>query len=86
MADLVKRETRTWTDWVEISHYFGQNESYGDTTFDATATADSFEINLSQCKGRDRDNYGHYHNAEIKLNEDEARDLYLLLHMWLEQR
>lgn len=83
------RETRTWAgdgSWVEITHKFGEQENYGDTTLDFTANEKDFEISMSQCKGRDRDNYAYHHESDIKLNEEEARDLYLLLHMWLEQR
>jgi hypothetical protein len=90
MADEpIRRETRTWEgerSWVEISHYFGNHESWGDTTLDFTAADDAFEISLSTCRGRDRDNYGTLDESEIKLTEEEARECYLLLHMWLEQR
>lgn len=83
----MERQTQTYNGGVlEITHKFGNHEGQGDTTMTASAHEDSFNLDLSRHLGRDRDNYDHSADAEIDLNEEEARDLHLLLHIWLERR
>jgi hypothetical protein len=82
------RDLRQHDNWLEIQHHRAVDRSAtaGDTTFEFTAELDTFKVSGSEYRGRDRDNYDYSHETEIDLNEEEARELHLLLTVWLEQR
>jgi hypothetical protein len=80
------RKTQTYaTGMLEIEHAHGREHHYGDTTLTATPKLDAFNLELSVSTGRDRDNRDSWEDAEIDMNVEEARELHLLLHMWLER-
>lgn len=79
-----ERKLNRYKRGIEIEHRFGVNEDYGDFTLDAEGYDDSFGLYFDRCKGLNRDNYRASADGEIKLNTDEARELLLLLTVWLE--
>lgn len=85
-AEPRERVTRLYSAGIEIDHRFGREDGYDDITLDVDSYEDTFGIGLVRSIGRDRDNYHASHHGEIKLNADEAREVYLALHVWLEQR
>jgi hypothetical protein len=74
-------------DGLAIGHIKEQGKmSEGDISFDAEADVDSFNLWLAEYRGRDRDNYDYSHEAEIKLDREEATELLLALTVWLERQ
>jgi hypothetical protein len=82
------RDVTQHGNWVDVQHHRAEDckATPGDTNFDFTAGEKDFTISGSEYMGRDRDNYDYSHDVEIALNEDEVREVYLLMTVWLEQR
>jgi hypothetical protein len=83
----VIHKTTQHDNWLSVSREKEESKAtYGDTSFDFSADSETFGIDGSTYRGRDQHNHDSYDNCEIALNEDEARELLLLLTVWLEQR
>ncbi len=81
-----QRQLTSTPNGFSLSHEFGYDERLHDTDLDAYGEDNHFALDLSRCTGRDRDNYDSYADADIELNDEEAKELLLALTVWLESR
>lgn len=83
----MERQTTSYaTGSLEVEHRYSREHKVGDTMLTATPGIDTFNVGLSETRGRDHDNRDSWDDVEIDLNVEEARELHLLLHMWLEKK
>lgn len=85
MSEITNRKTQHCDNRLTIEHQFGAKRGVGDTEFEFIGDIKTFQIESYTLREPDRDGYSQSDESEIALNREEAYELYLFLHMWLEQ-